>query len=70
MDRHVVMVHLQPLDSTSMSIYNAFYYGHVSAFVNRNFHVFMSMDHGGIGDLYISHTDTNFIFNLNCLVCN
>lgn len=37
------MVHLQPLDSTSMGINNAFYYGRVLAIVNRNVHVFMSM---------------------------
>ena len=37
------MMHLQPLDSTSLGIYNALYYGHVSALVNGNVHVFMSM---------------------------
>jgi hypothetical protein len=56
-----------------MSIYNAFYYGYVSALVNWNVHIFMSVVfvhvQGDIEDLYISHTNTNLTFNLDCLVC-
>jgi len=65
--------HCHGASAASMSIYSAFYYGYVSALVNRNVHIFMFVVFvhvlDGTEDLYVSYMDTNLIFSLNCLVC-